>query len=245
MEVKPKNYKEVLLAVKNDLQKLKIKKNATNPFYKKEYADLPNIMDGVLPTTLSYNLLHTFDYIVDLQEDTTTMSLEVELVGGIEGENTSKIKITQKGVLSDIQKIGSLQTYCRRYLLILFYDLRIYGDDDDGNGAVDNQNKSKGVQKPPYVAPKTIGNIKTTKTVGGVLYTWREGEYGGKAYSGWYPPKDKRLSKENPTGSPIYETDEDIEAAIIDSSDFNEDIDKAFSYDDSGISTRRGKYKGD
>jgi len=57
---------------------------------------------------------------------------------------------------------------------------------------------------------------KMDKMLNDVVYTWRTGEYNGHAYSGWYPPKELRASRNNPDGLEVYKTDAEMAQAISD-----------------------------
>lgn len=104
----------------------KVKKDATNPYFKSKYASLSNILDNIqLP--LSESGL-TFTQIPTGEGGLTTMLMHAESGEYITGE------YIMKPVKSDPQSLGSAITYQRRYALCAVLGLNIE-DDDDGNDA--------------------------------------------------------------------------------------------------------------
>ena len=118
----------------------KVKKEATNPFFKSKYATLANILD-VISKPLSENGLAVSQLPVGETGLTTILMHE-------SGEFIMET-YQMKPVKNDPQGIGSSITYQRRYAIGAVLGLNI-DDDDDGNGASGNKttaNKSLG-QKP-------------------------------------------------------------------------------------------------
>lgn len=117
----------------------KIKKEATNPFFKSKYATLANILD-VISKPLSENGLAVSQLPVGETGLTTILMHE-------SGEFIMET-YQMKPVRNDPQGIGSSITYQRRYAIGAVLGLNI-DDDDDGNGASGNKttaNKSLGQQ---------------------------------------------------------------------------------------------------
>lgn len=98
----------------------KINKNAENPFYRSNYADLNNIKDH-LQTYLEANQLMIFHKVSAGSLITTVYDLESK------ESLSSEINLS----MSDPQKKGGEITYYRRYNLVALFDLKI--EDDDAN----------------------------------------------------------------------------------------------------------------
>ena len=100
-----------------------VSKNAKNPFYKSNYADLNNIKESLQPF-LEAEKLMAFHAVNDNHLITTIFDTE-------SGEQVvSSILLSQ----TEPQKKGSEITYYRRYNLVSIFDLKL--EDDDGNMTV-------------------------------------------------------------------------------------------------------------
>lgn len=119
--------KNVLRKINNVQKEIEsIKKNAENPFYKTNYADLGNIQEH-LQVYLEANQLMIMHTVEDGKLKTFVYDLEsAESVH-------SEIEIT----MTDPQKKGSEITYFRRYNLVCLFDLKI--EDDDANKTAPKQ----------------------------------------------------------------------------------------------------------
>lgn len=102
-------------------------KNAQNPHLKNKYADLGAVIDAALPA-LNAN---GFALVQPLGRDEHGLYIETRLQH-VSGEAFST-RIPLIGALSDMQKLGSAQTYARRYGLLAMAGLA--PEDDDGNAA--------------------------------------------------------------------------------------------------------------
>jgi hypothetical protein len=102
----------------------KIKKDASNPFFKSKYASLSNIQTEIetplIESGLCYSQLPTGEYGL------TTMLMHAESGEFIQSD------YTMKPVKDDPQGRGSTITYQKRYALAALLGLNI-DDDDDGN----------------------------------------------------------------------------------------------------------------
>lgn len=111
----------------------KIKKNAENPFFKKKYADLSNILDVIQIPMAESGLSFT-------QLPVGQCGLVTVLMHGDSGEYIMA-EYEMRPVKDDPQGRGSTITYQRRYALQAILGLNIE-EDDDGNAG------SKGRDKP-------------------------------------------------------------------------------------------------
>lgn len=116
----------------------KIKRDATNPFFKKKYATLSNIQENIdVPLSesgLAYSQLPIGEH-----------GLSTILMHAESGEYICADYI-MRPIKDDPQGIGSAITYQRRYALCAVLGLNI-DDDDDGNDA-SQPDKSGDVNKP-------------------------------------------------------------------------------------------------
>jgi hypothetical protein len=104
----------------------KIKKDATNPFFKSKYASLSNIQDAISNPLAESGL--TYSQFPDGDHGLTTIIMH--------GNSGEWIQSTyrMKPVKDDPQGIGSSITYQKRYAIAGAVALNI-DDDDDGNTA--------------------------------------------------------------------------------------------------------------
>ena len=125
-----------------------IKKNAKNPFFKSNYADLNQVMREIQDTLDNAGL----NYTQTPQIDEHGAFLHTVLFDTDSGEVVLESKLKLMG--DDMQKYGGAITYARRYSLICMLGLEV--EDDDGNSATGK--KPKPVVPDPAAANK-IKNI--------------------------------------------------------------------------------------
>lgn len=103
-------------------------KNAKNPHFKRNYADLSSVMDACLPALNANGIA----VVQPTGEDATGRYVETVLIHGESGGQLScRVPlIVQK---NDMQGYGSAVTYARRYGLMSMAG--IAPEDDDGNAA--------------------------------------------------------------------------------------------------------------
>jgi hypothetical protein len=122
----------------------KIPKSSKNPFYKSEYAELPDILDAVDPHLIECGLALT-QWPAGEHELTTLLIHE-------SGEYIMETyKMTP--AKNDPQGIGSCITYQRRYAVGAVLSLNI-DKDDDGNSASGKNEPNEGKTTPPQNVKK-------------------------------------------------------------------------------------------
>jgi len=106
----------------------KVKKDATNPFFKSKYATLSNVLDVIREPLNKCNLVVTQS---PFGGDEPTLSTKI-----IHAESGEYILSDYPLMLvkNDPQSMGSAITYARRYALVSMLCLDV-DDDDDGNAA--------------------------------------------------------------------------------------------------------------
>lgn len=105
----------------------KIKKDATNPFFKSKYASLSNIQDAIsIPLNESGLVYSQMPCGVN---ELTTMLIHAE--SGEYFQSTYTMTVAKQ---NDPQAVGSAITYAKRYALVATLGLNI-DDDDDANAA--------------------------------------------------------------------------------------------------------------
>lgn len=102
----------------------KVAKNATNPHFKKTYADINALIEAVEPILLSHGLLLLQPITMG---KVSTIIIDVE--SGQQVSSEIEIPVT----ITDPQKLGSAITYFRRYTLQSLMSLQ--AEDDDANKA--------------------------------------------------------------------------------------------------------------
>ena len=101
----------------------KVIKNATNPHFKRSYADINSIIETVEPILLDCGLL-----LIQPIKDDKVYTIIVDIESGDRFE--SFMTLPQ---ITDAQKLGSAVTYFRRYTLVSLLSLQAI--DDDGETA--------------------------------------------------------------------------------------------------------------
>ena len=107
-----------------------VTKNAKNPFFKSNYADINNVIESISPVCESLGICFT-------QCPKVTESNADVLVTRLTLQDNPKEFIESEVRLflptADMQKLGSAITYARRYALISMFGLET--EDDDGQSA--------------------------------------------------------------------------------------------------------------
>jgi hypothetical protein len=125
----------------------KVKKNATNPHFKNNYADINAILDSVEPLMESKGLL----LLQPLKEG--YVSTQIYCIET--GESvSSELKLPD---IQDPQKIGSAITYYRRYTLQSLLGLQ--AEDDDGHKASYLAPQAAKPQPKPYPTPSAPAKV--------------------------------------------------------------------------------------
>lgn len=116
----------------------KVKKEASNPFFKSKYASLPNILDAIREPLTANNLS-----IVQFPTGENELTTILMHASG----QFMQSSYVMKPVKNDPQGIGSCITYQRRYAVGAILSLSI-DEDDDGNAATHGKNGTSQVVKP-------------------------------------------------------------------------------------------------
>jgi hypothetical protein len=119
-------YTQLLAA---QLEFPKIKKDATNPFFKNKYASLDGILETVLPILHKHGLF----IIQNPINDGDRVGVRTDIYHSKGGEFLTD-KFTVVLAKNDPQGAGSAITYCRRYAITAMLGLNVE-EDDDGNTA--------------------------------------------------------------------------------------------------------------
>ena len=107
-----------------------VTKNATNPFFNSNYADINNVIDTINPVCESLGLVWTQCPKVT-KENQDILYTRLSLEDNPEQFIDSEVRLLLPS--ADMQKLGSAITYARRYALISMFGLET--EDDDGNSA--------------------------------------------------------------------------------------------------------------
>ena len=129
-------------------QAVAVKKNAKNPFFKSNYADINSVIDSINPILDELGIVFTQcpNFIDGVDVLTTRISIADDPNEFIE----SNVRLLLPS--ADMQKLGSAITYARRYALISMFALET--EDDDGNTASKKVSK-KGTKKESTQYNKT------------------------------------------------------------------------------------------
>lgn len=128
----------------------KVKKEATNPFFKSKYASLANILDVIQKPLADAGL--SFAQFPDADGLTTILMHE-------SGEWIESIYSMPVAKINDPQAMGSAITYARRYALGSILGLNIDEDDDAEKAMQRNAkvgNKIEPTAEKPFINPAMI-----------------------------------------------------------------------------------------
>lgn len=121
----------------------RVRKNATNPHFRSQYADLATVIEALVPGLLANGVLMTQPVV---RMDDGNLVLRTILTHAASGEAmASEVPLPTP---TDWQKWGSALTYARRYTLLSLAG--VAPEDDDGNHA-------QGVERQP---PKQRGEVR-------------------------------------------------------------------------------------
>lgn len=130
-----------------------LSKEANNPFFKSKYVDLNTIIEALRPLEAEQSISIT----LPLSNVQGRPALRL-VVQDLETDDVVEDVITLPDI-QDPQKMGSIITYYRRYMLMSFFNIK--AEDDDGNSGSGNLNNiSSGYVKPNGM--KTSGNKLTS-----------------------------------------------------------------------------------
>lgn len=142
-ETPDKKLYEALFNLKSKMKA--VIKDAINPHFRSNYADLNSHLDEVEPLCVEFGLI-------------LTQSTYCHHMDGLGVCNMVKTSLTHKDSggtvssalalpqLADMQKLGSAITYARRYTLSALLGMR--AEDDDGNGAIVQAGKPSNKKAP-------------------------------------------------------------------------------------------------
>lgn len=191
-----------LFQLKKKLSRLPITKDSKNDYHKSSYASLPHIQKTIYPEIEDAGFMIKFrPWFITKERNPAEIEIGDRSVAGLtlvvlhlESGEADSIDIEQYDIADNIQKVGSFQTYGRRYLLILYFDLNIDDGEGDGNVAAGyNKQPKQAPSKPKNVMPVTHGNPALLKhkdyiNVKGELFqyiesTYKTGKNVGKPYT--------------------------------------------------------------
>tara|TARA_R100000687_G_scaffold63453_1_gene51333 strand:- start:223 stop:783 length:561 start_codon:yes stop_codon:yes gene_type:complete len=128
MPMDNKNIYQVLLQARGMIGA--VTKNAQNPFFKSNYADINNVIETITPVCESLGIVFTqCPRVTNANSD--VLHTKITLQDNPDQFIESEIRLLLPS--ADMQKLGSAITYARRYALISMFGLET--EDDDGNSA--------------------------------------------------------------------------------------------------------------
>ncbi len=148
-----------------------VTKNAKNPFFKSNYADLNEILEQVLPVLQSSGIVLTqCPQITGGQID--VLHSRLTLIDKPESfiESSTRLYLPS----ADMQKYGSAISYARRYSILSMLNLRT--EDDDGNSATKTPTPT---QKKNMAINKAMDKLDEAKKNADIetatqIYEWAE-----------------------------------------------------------------------
>lgn len=108
-------------------QSVAVKKNAKNPYFKSNYADINSVIESITPILDELGLV--FTQCPDIKDGIEVLTTRVTMSDDPKEYIESNVRLLIPS--ADMQKLGSAITYARRYALIAMFGLET--EDDDGN----------------------------------------------------------------------------------------------------------------
>ena len=115
MEKKNRNIQAVMLEAYGLVGK--VGKNAKNPFFKSNYADINNVLDTIAPVCSKLGLVVI--QAPKLKQGNDVLNTVISLAENPEQLVESDVRLLLPS--ADMQKLGSAITYARRYSLISLF----------------------------------------------------------------------------------------------------------------------------
>lgn len=154
-------YTQLLAA---QLEFPKIKKDATNPFFKNKYASLDGILETVLPI-LHKNALVLIQNPIN---DGDRVGVHTQIFHATTPDGACvESKFTVTLAKNDPQGAGSAITYCRRYALTSMLGLNVEEDDDGNTASATNQRPAQQAQQAAPLQPHTQKVVDINQIVPG------------------------------------------------------------------------------
>ena len=126
-KMKDRNIYSVILQARGMIGA--VSKNAKNPFFKSNYADINNVIETITPVCESLGIVFTqCPKVIDGKD---VLYTRLTLQDNNEQFIDSEVRLLLPS--ADMQKLGSAITYARRYALISMFGLET--EDDDGQSA--------------------------------------------------------------------------------------------------------------
>lgn len=123
------NIYEKMQRVKVDLQKKELKKTGENTFSKYKYYELGDFMPAINEICLKYKLFTSIDFS---KEEAILTVINIEKTDEKLFYSSEMVKTTLKGC-NEIQALGGVQTYQRRYLYMNAFEISENDYYVDGN----------------------------------------------------------------------------------------------------------------
>ena len=108
-------------------QSVAVTKNAKNPYFKSNYADINSVIESITPILDELGLV--FTQCPDIKDGIEVLTTRVTMSDDPKEFIESNVRLLIPS--ADMQKLGSAITYARRYALIAMFGLET--EDDDGN----------------------------------------------------------------------------------------------------------------
>ena len=110
-------------------QSVAVVKNAKNPYFKSNYADINSVIESITPILDELDLV--FTQCPDIKDGIEVLTTRITMADDPKEYIESNVRLLIPS--ADMQKLGSAITYARRYALISMFGLET--EDDDGNMA--------------------------------------------------------------------------------------------------------------
>jgi hypothetical protein len=171
-----------ILAAQIELTGKRLGKSATNPHFKSKYADLPSVIDAVIPVLNKHGLAVVQLPVVPPFEG--YLAISTMILHAASGETLSGNFVIPLEKLN-AQGVGSAFTYGCRYSLRAILNLKIDGEDDDGEGSVDQEKRAEDEKKPAGIQTPKTGAARPAPA-------WLKGKTTTKAPAAQTAPAPKR-----------------------------------------------------
>lgn len=150
-----KSLYQKLAEIKNEISKLNLKKTGVNKYSGFTYYELADILPAIISLCAKYGVYTYTTYDNDLAKliAVNTENAEEKL------EISSPMRTFELKGTNQIQVLGGVETYSRRYLYIAMFDI-VEGDSFDANAGSEKNQEIKPKETPKQEPKQNIDNIK-------------------------------------------------------------------------------------
>lgn len=117
-----------LLAAQREVVATQVEKTGANDHFGSKYAELPNVIDAVVPVLNKHDIVVLQFPVATAKEGVLALNTTLMHKNGASISGVAEVPLAKE----DPQAFGSAMTYCRRYALSSILGLKAVDDDAEG-----------------------------------------------------------------------------------------------------------------